>query len=60
MKRGLTFTLMVAGCSGIGKTTFVNTLCENPVLPPRNIPDAQNAAAEKTVTITPTTVGTLS
>ncbi|KAJ2996310.1 hypothetical protein HDV02_006631 [Globomyces sp. JEL0801] len=55
-KRGLTFTLMVAGASGSGKTTFLNTLCESQVLPHRDIPDAKAAAMEKTVDIVPTTV----
>ncbi|KAJ3315683.1 hypothetical protein HDV04_002097 [Boothiomyces sp. JEL0838] len=56
LRKGLTFTIMVAGAAGSGKTTFVNTLCENPVLPPRPIPDAKGAAEEKTVQITPTTI----
>ncbi|KAJ3304543.1 hypothetical protein HDV03_002752 [Kappamyces sp. JEL0829] len=55
-KRGLTFTLMVAGSSGSGKTTFINTLCESQVIPPRTIPDAETAALDKTVQITPTTI----
>ncbi len=56
-KRGLSFTMMVIGCAGAGKSTFVNTLCEAPVLQPRVIPDAKGAVIEKTVEITPTTVG---
>jgi septin family protein len=59
-KRGLNFTLMVAGSSGSGKTTFVNTLSEESVFPPRSIPDADKADADKTVEITPYTVGTCS
>ena len=54
-KRGLTFTVMVAGQSGSGKTTFINTLCEASVLQQRSIPNAQEAAAEKTISITPRT-----
>ncbi|KAL2914475.1 Cell division control protein 11 [Polyrhizophydium stewartii] len=55
LKKGLTFTIMAAA-SGVGKTTFINTLCENPVLPAREVPDAEKAAAEKTVSINPTTI----
>ncbi|GAA6000681.1 septin family protein [Rhodotorula paludigena] len=32
VKKGLGFTLMVVGQSGTGRTTFVNTLCESPVI----------------------------
>ncbi|KAH6565232.1 hypothetical protein BASA50_006002 [Batrachochytrium salamandrivorans] len=56
LKKGLSFTIMVAGPAGVGKTTFLNTLCENPVLPIREVPDADNAAMEKTVMINPTTI----
>ena len=56
-KRGLTFTIMVAGQSGSGKTTFINTLCEASVLQPRPVPNSVEAAAEKTISITPRTFG---
>ncbi|CDZ98395.1 gtp binding protein [Phaffia rhodozyma] len=32
IKKGVTFTLMIVGASGTGRTTFVNTLCESDVL----------------------------
>ncbi|GAA95828.1 uncharacterized protein L969DRAFT_88667 [Mixia osmundae IAM 14324] len=32
VKKGLSFTIMVVGASGTGRTTFVNTLCETDVL----------------------------
>ena len=57
IRKGLTFSIMVAGASGCGKTSFINTLCENNVLPPRQVPDAPNAEAEKTVEIIPKTIG---
>jgi cell division control protein 11 len=44
---------MVAGCSGSGKTTFLNTLCAADVMPPRKIPEAKEAGVEKTVEISP-------
>ncbi|KAJ3196638.1 hypothetical protein HK101_008215 [Irineochytrium annulatum] len=56
VKKGLVFTVMVVGPSGCGKTTFVNTLCESPVLPRKDHGNSEKAAAEKTVAITPTTV----
>eukprot|EP00842_Homolaphlyctis_polyrhiza_P001428 jgi/Hompol1/2286/HPOL_002141-RA len=58
LKKGLTFTILVAGPAGSGKTSFINTLCENPVFPQRTIPDAEKAAQEKTVAINPVTIGT--
>ncbi|KAJ1959332.1 Cell division control protein 11 [Dispira parvispora] len=33
-KKGLQFTVMTVGCPGLGRTTFINTLCEKQVLPP--------------------------
>ncbi|GAA5891205.1 hypothetical protein JCM8208_002540 [Rhodotorula glutinis] len=32
VKKGVQFTLLVVGQSGTGRTTFVNTLCETPVI----------------------------
>ncbi|KAK4689002.1 cell division control protein 11, partial [Tremellales sp. Uapishka_1] len=34
-KKGVQLTVMVVGASGSGRTTFVNTLCENDLLPHR-------------------------
>ncbi|VEU21955.1 DEKNAAC102913 [Brettanomyces naardenensis] len=35
MKRGIRFTMMVCGCSGTGKTSFVNSLLDRNILPHR-------------------------
>lgn len=32
VKKGIQFTVMVVGCSGLGRTTFINTLCESRVV----------------------------
>ncbi|KAI8921531.1 Septin-type guanine nucleotide-binding (G) domain-containing protein [Entophlyctis helioformis] len=56
LKKGLTFTIMVAGPSGTGKTTFINTLCDNPVLAPREVPAPDKAYTERSVSITSTTI----
>jgi septin family protein len=45
------------GASGTGKTTFLNTLCEHAVLPPRTVPTPSEAAIDKQVVISPTTIG---
>lgn len=37
-RHGSTFNLMVAGRSGLGKTTFLNTLLGDAVFPPRDAP----------------------
>ena len=60
VKKGLTFTLMVVGSSGTGKTTFVNTLCAKPVLEHKEADDPENAHVEHGVRIKPVTVGTIS
>lgn len=57
VKKGLTFTLMVVGASGTGKTTFVNTLCGKPVLEHKECDDPENAHIEDGVRIKPVTVG---
>lgn len=41
----------------MGKSTFVNTLCESPVFPKKDYGNPEKAAIEKTVAITPVTVG---
>ena len=48
----------ILGPSGSGKTTFINTLCENEVLPLRDFSNPELAAAERTVSITSHQVGT--
>jgi cell division control protein 11 len=58
VKKGLTFTLMVVGSSGTGKTTFVNTLCAKPVLEHKEADDPEHAHVEHGVRIKPVTVGT--
>jgi cell division control protein 11 len=58
VKKGLTFTLMVVGASGTGKTTFVNTLCAKPVLEHKESDDPEHAHIEEGVRIKPVTVGT--
>jgi septin family protein len=58
VKKGLTFTLMVVGSSGTGKTTFVNTLCGKPVLEHKEADDPEHAHVEHGVRIKPVTVGT--
>jgi cell division control protein 11 len=57
VKKGLTFTLMVVGASGTGKTTFVNTLCAKPVLEHKESDDPEHAHVEEGVRIKPVTVG---
>ncbi|KAL3893884.1 MAG: hypothetical protein SGCHY_005587 [Lobulomycetales sp.] len=57
VKKGLSFTIMIVGGSGLGKSTFVNTLTERSAIPPRqDYENAEKAAVEKTIRITPTTV----
>ena len=57
-KKGLQFTLMVVGCSGLGRTTFVNTLCGKQVLEDAAPPEADKAHAPRELRITQSTVGT--
>ncbi|KAG6820820.1 hypothetical protein H0H93_011114 [Arthromyces matolae] len=44
---------MVVGASGSGRTTFINTLCEQEVLQHKAIGDPHQAHLEETVSITP-------
>ncbi|TPX46362.1 hypothetical protein SeMB42_g00720 [Synchytrium endobioticum] len=55
-KKGKSFTIMLVGASGLGKSTFVNTLCESAVCPKSDHGTPEKAALEKTVVITPATV----
>ncbi|KAL6250199.1 Cell division control protein 11 [Rhinocladiella similis] len=56
VKKGIQFCLMVCGASGTGRTTFVNTLCGQRVLQPKDADDAANAHLEEGVRIKPVTV----
>ncbi|KAJ2894932.1 Cell division control protein 11 [Coemansia aciculifera] len=42
-KKGLPFNVMLVGESGLGRTTFVNTLCERVVIPPSPCGDSEQA-----------------
>ena len=57
-KKGITFNLMVVGPSGSGKTTFINTLCEDVVMPKKDYSDPQKVSFDKTVSISSYTAGT--
>lgn len=35
-KKGIPLTVMAVGASGLGKTSFLNTLCEKSILPPKD------------------------
>ena len=48
---------MVAGASGAGKTTFVNTLCGQRVIPTRDYPDPSQAHMEEPMSLKPYTIG---
>ncbi|KAF8920884.1 hypothetical protein BGZ58_004299, partial [Dissophora ornata] len=50
-KSGANFTLMVCGESGLGKTTFINTLFTTTIKAPKNHKRRNNKTAEKTVEI---------
>ncbi|EJT98880.1 GTP binding protein [Dacryopinax primogenitus] len=56
VKKGVQFTLMVVGASGLGRTTFVNTLCEAEVLEPKDASDAATAHIEEGIKIKPVNV----
>ncbi|KAJ2819338.1 Cell division control protein 11, partial [Coemansia sp. 'formosensis'] len=42
-KKGLPFNVMLVGESGLGRTTFINTLCERVVIPPREPGNCEQA-----------------
>ncbi|KAJ2756069.1 Cell division control protein 11 [Coemansia aciculifera] len=42
-KKGLPFNVMLVGESGLGRTTFLNTLCERVVIPPREAGNCEQA-----------------
>ncbi|KAJ1956138.1 Septin spn4, partial [Dispira parvispora] len=53
-KKGTNFTLMVVGESGLGKTTFVNTLFTTSIMEPKDQTQRMKKQAERTVDITVT------
>lgn len=55
-KKGVTFSLMVVGASGTGKTTFVNTLCGGEVLGHKVADDPASAVEEDPIKIKPVDV----
>lgn len=57
VKKGVSFTLMVVGASGTGRTTFVNTLCNKVLLDHKYSDDAANAHLDQTVVIKTHQVG---
>ncbi|KAJ2383229.1 Cell division control protein 11, partial [Coemansia sp. RSA 2559] len=42
-KRGMTYNIMLVGQSGLGRRTFLNTLCEREVIPPSEAPNPDSA-----------------
>ncbi|KAI8325276.1 cell division/GTP binding protein [Martensiomyces pterosporus] len=42
-KRGMTYNLMLVGQAGLGRRTFLNTLCEREVVPPPEAPNPETA-----------------
>jgi len=52
-KKGFQFNMIVVGMSGLGKSTFINTLCGQLVLQPRDSSDPSQCAVQKSVQITP-------
>ena len=52
VKNGFQFTLMVVGESGLGKTTFINTLFNTQILPPKPAtPAAVDDVTKKAITV---------
>ncbi|CAI2182662.1 11757_t:CDS:10 [Funneliformis geosporum] len=56
VKKGFQFTLMVVGASGIGRSTFVNTLCGSEVLTKKLCDSPETAHVEEGIRIKPVTV----
>ncbi|KAL1918532.1 uncharacterized protein VTP21DRAFT_3192 [Calcarisporiella thermophila] len=56
VKKGFQFTIMVVGASGLGRTTFVNTLVESEVLQHRENDNPEHAHQEEGIRIKPVTV----
>ncbi|KAL1919614.1 uncharacterized protein VTP21DRAFT_1545 [Calcarisporiella thermophila] len=56
VKKGFQFTIMVVGASGLGRTTFVNTLCGSEVLLHKELESPESAHVEEGIKIKPVTV----
>ncbi|KAI8098264.1 Septin-type guanine nucleotide-binding (G) domain-containing protein, partial [Gilbertella persicaria] len=56
VKKGFQFTLMVVGASGTGRTTFVNTLCDDHVLARKESENPEDAHNEEGINIKPVSV----
>ncbi|KAG0038331.1 hypothetical protein BG000_005969 [Podila horticola] len=56
VKKGFQFTLMVVGASGLGRTTFINTLCDADVVPKRECDEPEMAHIEEGIKIKPYSV----
>ncbi|KAG1435999.1 hypothetical protein G6F56_013743 [Rhizopus delemar] len=56
VKKGFQFTLMVVGASGTGRTTFVNTLCDDHVLLKKESDNPEDAHNEEGIKIKPVSV----
>ncbi|KAF9264052.1 GTP binding protein [Marasmius fiardii PR-910] len=54
--KGIQFTVMVVGASGTGRTTFINTLCEHPVLKHKDSTKPETANVETGIEIKPVNV----
>ena len=55
-KKGVSFCLMVVGASGLGKTTFLNTICENEVVGHKISDNPETAHIEEGIRIKPVNV----
>ncbi|OMJ16247.1 Septin-like protein [Smittium culicis] len=42
-KRGIRYNIMLVGVSGLGRRTFINTLCEKEIIPPPTLEDPDMA-----------------
>lgn len=49
-KKALQFNLIVVGCSGLGKSTFINTLCG------QNVIASRDPGSTSTLSVTPISV----
>ncbi|PVV05322.1 hypothetical protein BB560_000153 [Smittium megazygosporum] len=42
-KRGIRYNIMLVGASGLGRRTFINTMCEKEIIPPQELEDPETA-----------------
>ncbi|CCJ29119.1 unnamed protein product [Pneumocystis jirovecii] len=56
VKKGVQFTIMIVGASGTGRTTFINTLCNENIMEHKEVDDPANAHLEDEISIHPVTV----